>query len=180
MGSPWSSAEFLAGAVRYVRVSLACVEPDLLPRPTPCAAWDLAALLEHLGDSFAAIHEGIAGASVGRRPVPPAGAPGLIATVRDRAGRLEAACAVAARQDQPAAPVTLADRRLAQGTAGGRRRRGAGRARVGRCAGLRVPPADPARPGRRNPGRRAGGGHRRDPGRPLRPAGDRVTAGEPG
>jgi uncharacterized protein (TIGR03086 family) len=111
MRSPRGNARLLEGAVRYARGSLACVRPALLSRPTPCAAWDLAALLQHVNDSLAAFHEGIAATSIGRRPAPLAAGPaGLIATVRDRAGRLQAACAAAEGQDQL---VAIADRRLA-------------------------------------------------------------------
>ena len=101
----------LAGSVGYARGCLSCVRPGFLSRPTPCAAWDLAALLQHLGDSLAAFHEGISAASVGRWPARQVSDPaGLIASVRDRAGRLQAACAAAADQDQP---VAIADRHLA-------------------------------------------------------------------
>lgn len=112
MRSPPGSAGLLAGAVRYARGSLACVTPALLPCSTPCAAWDLAALLQHVGDSLAAVHEGIAAGSVGRGAAAPAAGPAeLIATVRDRACRLETACAACAvGVDQP---VAVADRRLA-------------------------------------------------------------------
>lgn len=111
MGSPPGSAMLLAGSVGYARGCLSCVRPGFLSRPTPCAAWDLAALLQHLGDSLAAFHEGISAASVGRWPARQVSDPaGLIASVRDRAGRLQAACAAAAGQDQP---VAIADRHLA-------------------------------------------------------------------
>jgi uncharacterized protein (TIGR03086 family) len=113
MGPPPGSAGLLAGAVRYARVSLSCVTPAMLRRPTPCAAWDLAALLQHVGDSLAALHEGIAAGAVGCGGAATAAGPAeLIATVRDRARRLEAACAAAGRGDQP---VAVADRRLAGG-----------------------------------------------------------------
>jgi uncharacterized protein (TIGR03086 family) len=111
MEPPPGSVGLLAGAVRYARGSLGCVTPAMLRRPTPCEAWDLAALLQHVGDSLAAIHEGIASGSVGPgNATAPAGPARLIAAVRDRAYRLEAACAAASRGDQP---VAVADRRLA-------------------------------------------------------------------
>jgi uncharacterized protein (TIGR03086 family) len=112
MGSPPGGAGLLAGAVRYARGSLAGVTPALLPCPTPCAAWDLAALLQHVGDSLAALHEGIAAGSVGRGAAAPATGPAeLIAAVRDRARRLEAACVACAAADDQA--VEVGDRRLA-------------------------------------------------------------------
>jgi uncharacterized protein (TIGR03086 family) len=111
MGSSGGATRLLEGAVRYARGSLACVRPALLSRPTPCAAWDLAALLQHVDDSLAAFHEGIAGSSIGQCPVPQAASPaGLIAAVGHRADRLQAACAAA---DDAARPVAIADRRLA-------------------------------------------------------------------
>jgi uncharacterized protein (TIGR03086 family) len=111
MSSPGGSAGLLDGAVRYARGSLACVSPALLSRPTPCPAWDLAALLQHVDDSLAAFHEGIAAACIGPVPDPQADGPaGLIGTVRDRADRLQAACAAVGDQDEP---VVIADRRIA-------------------------------------------------------------------
>ncbi len=111
MGSSGGGARLLDGAVRYARGSLACVRPALLSRPTPCAAWDLAALLQHVDDSLAAFHEGIAAACIGPVPAPQADGPaGLIAAVRDRADRLQAACAAAGDRDEP---VVIADRRIA-------------------------------------------------------------------
>jgi uncharacterized protein (TIGR03086 family) len=108
---PRENARLLEWAVRYARGSLACVRPALLSRPTPCAAWDLAALLQHVGDSLAAFHEGIAAACIGPVPDPQADGPaGLIGTVCDRAGRLHAACAAVGDQDEP---VVIADRRIA-------------------------------------------------------------------
>ena len=53
------------------------VTPQLLPRPTPCPAWDLAMLLGHITDSAEVLHDpisagriGIRGALRGSGPVP--------------------------------------------------------------------------------------------------------------
>jgi uncharacterized protein (TIGR03086 family) len=110
MASPGSSADVLASAIRYALGSLTLVTPESLSRPTPCAAWDLAALLEHVGDSLAALHDGIAAGQVGldRAALTPAH-PDLVATLRDRAGRLLAASVVADGLDLP---VAIADRWL--------------------------------------------------------------------
>lgn len=56
-GPPWVGVELLDRAVSYARGSLALVGPDLLAAPTPCREWDLAALLAHLADSLASLHE---------------------------------------------------------------------------------------------------------------------------
>ena len=43
--------ELPGSAVGYARASTAMVTPQLLPRPTPCPAWDRAMLLGHITDS---------------------------------------------------------------------------------------------------------------------------------
>jgi uncharacterized protein (TIGR03086 family) len=115
MASPDGGADLLVGAVRYVLGSLSQVTPGCLSRPTPCAAWDLSALLEHVDDSLAALHDGMATGYVSMTPAPaaqtavsPAG--GLIATLRDRAGQLLTAAAAGGGRDTP---VAIADRQLA-------------------------------------------------------------------
>jgi uncharacterized protein (TIGR03086 family) len=112
MASPANSAGVLAGAIRYAFGSLTCVTPGFLARPTPCATWDLATLLQHVNDSLAALHEGIAAGSVSLTPAAEtAGDPGgLVATFRVRASRLLAASATAGNQDRC---IAIADRRLA-------------------------------------------------------------------
>jgi uncharacterized protein (TIGR03086 family) len=114
MSSPANSARLLAGAIRYALGSLTWVAPGFLSRPTPCAAWDLATLLQHVNDSIAALHEGIATGYVGLAPAaqaagdPAAGS--LVATFRDRAVQLLVASATAGNQD-----IAIADRRLPVG-----------------------------------------------------------------
>jgi uncharacterized protein (TIGR03086 family) len=54
----WTGAlGLLERAVGYTRVSLHAIAPADLKRPTPCAGWDLAALLRHMSDSLAALRE---------------------------------------------------------------------------------------------------------------------------
>jgi uncharacterized protein (TIGR03086 family) len=55
--SPWGGVELLERAIGYTRGSLALVTPALLPAPTPCARWDLRALLSHMLDSLTSLHE---------------------------------------------------------------------------------------------------------------------------
>jgi len=55
--SPWSGVELLDRAIAYTRGSLALVTVDLMSAPTPCADWHLRALLTHMDDSLASLHE---------------------------------------------------------------------------------------------------------------------------
>ena len=49
--------ELLERAIGYTRGMLAGVRPDLLDRPTPCARWTLADLLDHMSDGLDALTE---------------------------------------------------------------------------------------------------------------------------
>jgi uncharacterized protein (TIGR03086 family) len=105
------STDLLEIAIGYAVGSLSCVTPGSLSYPTPCAAWDLGALLEHVSDSLAALHEAIATGWVSldvlaRAPV--SSADDLVTTLRTRAGRLLAASA-AGGEDRA---VAIAGRRL--------------------------------------------------------------------
>jgi uncharacterized protein (TIGR03086 family) len=105
------STDLLEIAIGYAVGSLSCVTPGSLSYPTPCAAWDLGALLEHVSDSLAALHEAIATGWVSldvlaRAPV--SSADDLVTSLRTRAGRLLAASA-AGGEDRA---VTIAGRRL--------------------------------------------------------------------
>ncbi len=105
------STDLLEIAIGYAVGSLSCVTPGSLSYPTPCAAWDLGALLEHVSDSLAALHEAIATGWVcldvlARAPV--SSADDLVTTLRTRAGRLLAASA-AGGEDRA---VAIAGRRL--------------------------------------------------------------------
>src|SRR2546423_11208778 len=64
----------LERAINYLLGSLRPVTPEALARPTPCAGWDLRALLAHLDDSLGALTEAVeAGAAwpPPRRALPP-------------------------------------------------------------------------------------------------------------
>jgi uncharacterized protein (TIGR03086 family) len=88
----------LERAVAYCLGSLSLVTPALLTSPTPCPSWDLRALLEHLIDSMAALHEAADLGVVTLSAPPPAAE--VIPLARDRAVRLLGAWA-AARDNFP-------------------------------------------------------------------------------
>ncbi len=118
----------LERAIGYALGSVAAVTPELLSRPTPCPRWDLRALLRHLDDSVAPLHEGIDTGHVGLDGADPAvggalsgaadaadaagaggaggaggasdSGPDLGATFRDRVGRLLAAWTAAGSRDR--------------------------------------------------------------------------------
>ena len=56
------TVELLERALGYTRVALVGVRPGDLHRPTPCAGWDLDALLDHMHDALDAFTEGAHGA----------------------------------------------------------------------------------------------------------------------
>ncbi|MFJ6572831.1 maleylpyruvate isomerase family mycothiol-dependent enzyme [Streptomyces sp. NPDC091292] len=79
--APVPPDDLLERALAYARGCVAAVPvaagPDWPAAPTPCAGWDLGALLDHLNDSLAALREGIGGghiapARTAADPVPPA------------------------------------------------------------------------------------------------------------
>jgi uncharacterized protein (TIGR03086 family) len=53
MSTPSGATGLLVGAIGYALGVCALVEPGEMALPTPCADWDLRALLAHLGDSMA-------------------------------------------------------------------------------------------------------------------------------
>lgn len=55
------AVELLERSLGYTRVQLAAVTDDDLDRPTPCADWDLAALLAHMEDALDAFTEAAGG-----------------------------------------------------------------------------------------------------------------------
>ncbi|HSE07019.1 MAG TPA: TIGR03086 family metal-binding protein [Nocardioidaceae bacterium] len=79
--------ELLERAIAYTRGSLALVRADLMAAPTPCAGWDLHALLLHMHDSLASLDEA-GSARVVHRATPPAPPVDLVDSLRVRACRL--------------------------------------------------------------------------------------------
>ncbi len=94
MGVHAGATALLAGAISYALGECDRLAPGEMPLPTPCARWDLAALLAHLTESMADLEAGI---RTGRLEVPPgrvpgAGAAGPLDGLRDRAAGLLCVC----------------------------------------------------------------------------------------
>lgn len=85
--SPWSGVELLDRAIAYARGSLALVTDDLMSAPTPCAGWDLRALLTHMDDSLVSLHEAGSVRRV-RVDVSPPAPDDLVVSLRTRACQL--------------------------------------------------------------------------------------------
>jgi uncharacterized protein (TIGR03086 family) len=100
--------ELLERAIGYTLGSLQHVAPNSLRCPTPCRAWDLKALLTHMNDSLAALHEAVDSGHVGLDS-PSDGHPAvdLVAEFKNRACGLIGAWGGSTRQR-----VTIADREL--------------------------------------------------------------------
>lgn len=83
----------LERAIGYALTSVAAATPCLLSRSTPCARWDLRALLHHVNDSLDVLLDAVETGRIGpgREPEPDLADPAE--TFRDRAGRLLGACA---------------------------------------------------------------------------------------
>src|SRR2546423_15498213 len=101
----------LERAINYLLGSLRPVTPEALARPTPCAGWDLRALLAHLDDSLGALTEAVEAGAVGPAGGPPA--TGEPSTVRAAATHLLGALARARYRFEVSVggrPLTTADR----------------------------------------------------------------------
>jgi uncharacterized protein (TIGR03086 family) len=80
--SLFGGVALLERAVGYTLGQLQAVTTAALPRPTPCGQWDLRALLVHMDDSLAAMHEAMELGSVAPSgPLPEAGVPLVAAGV---------------------------------------------------------------------------------------------------
>jgi uncharacterized protein (TIGR03086 family) len=105
----------LEQAALYALATLGAVGDDDLAAPTPCTAWDLRTLLDHLGDSIDVLTELVvthrtAAVAAYRREEDP------VAAVRRRAMGLIGACTSAGRAD---ALYEIGDRNLPAGAAAG-------------------------------------------------------------
>jgi uncharacterized protein (TIGR03086 family) len=91
--APSGAIALMAGAISYALRACARVAPGEMSLPTPCAEWDLEALLAHLAASMADVEAGI---RTGCLDLDPAGAPEVpgdpAEVLHDRAANLLVAC----------------------------------------------------------------------------------------
>jgi uncharacterized protein (TIGR03086 family) len=95
--APAGAIGLLAGAIGYALGACAQVAPEEMALPTPCAEWDLAALLAHLAASMADLESAIRTGSLDLDPSasPAAGVAvpgGPVEALRDQAANLLVAC----------------------------------------------------------------------------------------
>jgi len=96
---PPGATALLAGAISYALGACVQVAPGEMTRPTPCADWDLAALLAHLARSMADLESALRTGQLDRDPDDPAG-PAVprvdggdpVEVLRDQAANLLFAC----------------------------------------------------------------------------------------
>jgi len=100
----------LVRAVGYALSAARLATPDTMPRPTPCAGWDLRTLLRHLTDSLDALAEAL-GTGIVSRGVAKAAVrdQDLVRGLSEGAGTLVCACAMAGTEDRR---VAVGDREL--------------------------------------------------------------------
>ncbi|MBS44375.1 MAG: TIGR03086 family protein [Nocardioides sp.] len=100
--------ELLERALAHARGALVEVRPHHLDRRTPCARWDLDALLDHMDDALDAFAGGAFG-DVALTPVPAScGGPADDGHVRARVAGLQAkACTLLGAWSAPGRPVTV-------------------------------------------------------------------------
>jgi uncharacterized protein (TIGR03086 family) len=93
MGSDTGALALLAGAISYTLGECNLLVPGEMSRPTPCARWDLNALLAHLAGSMADLEAAI---RTGALDAGPGESPPALAdpqeTLRDRACELLCVC----------------------------------------------------------------------------------------
>jgi uncharacterized protein (TIGR03086 family) len=97
--APPGAIALLGGAIRYALGVCAQVTAAELALPTPCADWDLAALLAHLAASMADLESSLRTGFLDLGPADPAGPAGPVSgdpveVLRDQAANLLVACYV--------------------------------------------------------------------------------------
>jgi uncharacterized protein (TIGR03086 family) len=116
MASSWAGLALLSRAVTYTLACTDVVTPGQLANPTPCADWDLRALLGHICDSARVLREAISCGCISSMPgqVSQVADPGPrirshpAAVFRAEAGLLLRACAAESAERH----VTIGDRHL--------------------------------------------------------------------
>jgi uncharacterized protein (TIGR03086 family) len=103
--------KLLDSAVSYALAGAALVTPRLLSRPTPCPAWDMELLLDHLSDSIAVVQEALSAARFSTRPATShrQGSPDPVVRLRSTAATLLGDCA---GSEAPERQVAVGDRQL--------------------------------------------------------------------
>jgi uncharacterized protein (TIGR03086 family) len=102
----------LEHAAGYTLEAAALVTPRLLPQATPCAGWDLRALMLHVSDSLGVLAEALRSGQVGLGASPahePIADADPLACLRHRARDLLGACAAAGAEERL---VAIGDREL--------------------------------------------------------------------
>src|SRR5215831_3249701 len=115
MAALTGAAGLLEHAVSYALAAAELATPQLLPRATPCAEWDLRTLLLHVSDSLAVLTEAIRAGQVGPGPPSPhepTAEADPLTCLRRQARALLGACAAAGPEERL---VAIGDRELATG-----------------------------------------------------------------
>jgi len=69
VGSLTSGMQLLESAVRYALACSELVTAPVLPRPTPCVGWDVAALLDHVSESVDILRHAITAGCADQSPL---------------------------------------------------------------------------------------------------------------
>lgn len=102
--------ELLERSIGYTRVQLQVITPAMLCRPTPCADWSLATLLDHMADSLDALTEAadLRAVALSLPSVPPLSPVDAVERLRERACSLLGAWSAVADDED----VSVGDRAL--------------------------------------------------------------------